>query len=212
MWVRDGVADPWGTRSAYGREGSVTGPGGWATGRRDVDRWVPAASLLHSNGDAMDIASRLARAGTGFSRRSVAAVRPLPVRLRRWEGSRPGGPTIPGCSGEERLVGCLAAIWIRMVARRFCRPEITEVAVGRITERLAAVFRRSHGDNRPVASAVAVHPSAPVALSPAVVVPSSVPRSPALVVAAGPSWWLGPASRRWRGAPSSSPRWPLSNA
>jgi hypothetical protein len=80
-------------------------------------------------------------------------------------------PTISAYSGEERLVGCLAAIWIRMVARRFCRPEITEVAVGRITERLAAVFRRSHGDNRPVASAVAV--------------PSSVPRPLALVVVAG---------------------------
>lgn len=56
----DRIAEPWGTRTPYG-------PGEpWPT-RVDthladgvtpeqVDRWVPSATLLHSNGDAMDIA------------------------------------------------------------------------------------------------------------------------------------------------------------
>jgi anaerobic selenocysteine-containing dehydrogenase len=58
--VADRIADPWGARAPYGRadawpvrvdtylEDGVTAG--------DVDRWVPTASLLHSNGDALDIA------------------------------------------------------------------------------------------------------------------------------------------------------------
>ncbi|CAL9479848.1 Nitrate reductase [Nocardiopsis dassonvillei] len=60
MPSRDPIAEPWGTRTPYA-------PGGrWPTrvdlhlaegvGPEDVDRWVPSASILHSNGDAMDIA------------------------------------------------------------------------------------------------------------------------------------------------------------
>jgi anaerobic selenocysteine-containing dehydrogenase len=56
------VQDPWGERTPFG-------PGGEWSERvdlhlaegvtpEDVDRWVPSASLLHSNGDAMDIAVR----------------------------------------------------------------------------------------------------------------------------------------------------------
>ncbi|MDQ0259133.1 molybdopterin oxidoreductase family protein [Sinomonas atrocyanea] len=56
----DRIAEPWGARTPYGEgepwpvrvdthlDGSLS-PG-------EVDRWVQAASLLHSNGDAMDIA------------------------------------------------------------------------------------------------------------------------------------------------------------
>jgi hypothetical protein len=61
--VSDRIADPWGARTPY-RAGDP-----WpkrvdvclADGltEDDVERWVPAASLLHSNGDAMDIAVRL---------------------------------------------------------------------------------------------------------------------------------------------------------
>ncbi|MEU2285785.1 nitrate reductase [Streptomyces sp. NPDC013178] len=58
----DRIQDPWGARTPYG-------PGApWPTRadthlasgltEDDVDRWVPSASLLHSNGDAMDIAVR----------------------------------------------------------------------------------------------------------------------------------------------------------
>ena len=56
----DRIADPWGERTPYGagepwpaREDVHLEPG---VGPEDVERWVPAASLLHSNGDAMDIA------------------------------------------------------------------------------------------------------------------------------------------------------------
>ncbi|HEX8122774.1 MAG TPA: nitrate reductase [Solirubrobacteraceae bacterium] len=58
--MSDRIADPWGTRTPYGRgdrwpvrvdsflaEGLTAG---------DVDAWVPTASILHSNGDAMDVA------------------------------------------------------------------------------------------------------------------------------------------------------------
>ncbi|TYB47968.1 molybdopterin oxidoreductase family protein [Actinomadura chibensis] len=56
----DRIADPWGTRTPYGpgdewpaRVDSFlekdVAPG-------DVDRWVPTASILHSNGDGMDLA------------------------------------------------------------------------------------------------------------------------------------------------------------
>src|SRR5437764_14996299 len=60
MSRRDRIADPWGARTPYG-EGET-----WpqrtdlylADGLvpDDVDRWVQSASVLHSNGDAMDIA------------------------------------------------------------------------------------------------------------------------------------------------------------
>ncbi|MDP5181784.1 nitrate reductase [Blastococcus sp. BMG 814] len=56
----DRIAEPWGTRTPYG-------PGeSWPTRvdthladgltEEDVDRWVQSASILHSNGDALDIA------------------------------------------------------------------------------------------------------------------------------------------------------------
>ncbi len=51
---RDAIADPWGERTPYGRgarwpereDVHVIG---------DIDRWVPSASVLHSNGDGLDI-------------------------------------------------------------------------------------------------------------------------------------------------------------
>jgi anaerobic selenocysteine-containing dehydrogenase len=58
--VADRIADPWGQRTPYGP--GETWPARvdlhLADGLReaDVDRWVPSASILHSNGDAMDIA------------------------------------------------------------------------------------------------------------------------------------------------------------
>jgi len=62
MTSTDRIAQPWGTRTPYG-------PGAdWpvrvdtylqeGTTAADVDRWVQTASILHSNGDAMDIAVR----------------------------------------------------------------------------------------------------------------------------------------------------------
>ncbi|MGY2873861.1 anaerobic selenocysteine-containing dehydrogenase [Marmoricola sp. URHA0025 HA25] len=54
------IARPWGERTPYaaGEEWPVRVDSQLAEGltEQDVDRWVPSASLLHSNGDAMDIA------------------------------------------------------------------------------------------------------------------------------------------------------------
>nr|WP_157242924.1 nitrate reductase [Pseudarthrobacter sp. GA104] len=56
----DRIAEPWGTRTPYGpgQEWPARVDSHLAEGLEpsDVDRWVQAASLLHSNGDAMDIA------------------------------------------------------------------------------------------------------------------------------------------------------------
>src|SRR3954464_8690166 len=61
----DRIAEPWGTRTPY-RSGDE-----WPTRQdtfladgvsaADVERWVQTASLLHSNGDAMDIAVKNGR-------------------------------------------------------------------------------------------------------------------------------------------------------
>lgn len=56
----DRIADPWGTRTPYPRGGEwpvrVDTYLGAAAEPDGVSRWVQTASLLHSNGDAMDIA------------------------------------------------------------------------------------------------------------------------------------------------------------
>jgi anaerobic selenocysteine-containing dehydrogenase len=60
MGRADRIAEPWGARTPYGpgetwptRVDSYLADG---LTEADVDRWVQAASILHSNGDAMDIA------------------------------------------------------------------------------------------------------------------------------------------------------------
>ncbi len=58
----DRIAHPWGTRTPYGpgEQWPVRVDMHLAEGisEEDVETWVPAASILHSNGDAMDIAVR----------------------------------------------------------------------------------------------------------------------------------------------------------
>ncbi|MFG2985824.1 molybdopterin oxidoreductase family protein [Streptomyces sp. NPDC048258] len=58
----DRIGDPWGRRTPYGRGGQwpVRTDSCLATGvaEGEVDAWVRSASLLHSDGDAMDIAVR----------------------------------------------------------------------------------------------------------------------------------------------------------
>lgn len=56
----DRIAEPWGTRTPYAagekwptRVDSYLGDG---LDPAEVDRWVQSASILHSNGDALDIA------------------------------------------------------------------------------------------------------------------------------------------------------------
>ena len=62
MGYRDAIADPWGRRTPFGpsdpwpvRVDQYLAEG---TGVDHVERWVRTASLLHSNGDAMDVAVR----------------------------------------------------------------------------------------------------------------------------------------------------------
>ena len=56
----DRIADPWGSRTPYGTgvEWPVRVDSYLADGltEDDVDRWAQSASILHSNGDALDIA------------------------------------------------------------------------------------------------------------------------------------------------------------
>src|SRR4051812_39085280 len=65
MTTRDRIAEPWGSRTPYGageawpiRVDAFLDSG---LSQEQVERWVPSASLLHSNGDAMDIAVRQGR-------------------------------------------------------------------------------------------------------------------------------------------------------
>lgn len=65
MAEQDRIAEPWGDRTPYragdrwpARPDICLAPGIEAD---DVETWVQSASLLHSNGDAMDIAVRDAR-------------------------------------------------------------------------------------------------------------------------------------------------------
>ncbi len=56
----DRIAEPWGTRTPYGpgEQWPVRVDTHLADGlsAEDVDRWVPSATILHSNGDGLDIA------------------------------------------------------------------------------------------------------------------------------------------------------------
>ncbi|ALU40108.1 molybdopterin oxidoreductase [Kocuria flava] len=60
MTSKDRIAEPWGTRTPYaaGQDWPVRVDTHLAEGLspEDVDRWVQTASILHSNGDALDIA------------------------------------------------------------------------------------------------------------------------------------------------------------
>ncbi|OBJ69688.1 nitrate reductase [Mycobacterium sp. 1274756.6] len=58
--MADRIADPWGVRTPYapGQPWPTRVDGYLAAGidADDVDRWVPSAAILHSNGDGLDIA------------------------------------------------------------------------------------------------------------------------------------------------------------
>jgi anaerobic selenocysteine-containing dehydrogenase len=111
MSMTDRIAEPWGTRTPYGR--GETWPvrvdsfldDGVAEG--DVDEWVHTASILHSNGDAMDIAVKDGRMvgvrGRGDSR--VNHGRLGPKDLFGWQANRsPDRLTRPLVREEGRLV------------------------------------------------------------------------------------------------------------
>src|SRR3954464_12672646 len=87
----DRIAEPWGSRPPYGpgetwptRVDSYLADG---INEADVDRWVPSASILHSNGDAMDIAVKDGRivGGRGRAQDRVNRGRLGPKDLFGWQ-------------------------------------------------------------------------------------------------------------------------------
>src|SRR5215203_580729 len=63
--VTDRIANPWGARTPFPRDGEWPTRVDWyledGVSEEEVDRWVRSASLLHSNGDALDIAVKEGR-------------------------------------------------------------------------------------------------------------------------------------------------------
>ena len=91
--MTDRIANPWGTRTPFGRDGE------WpvrvdqfleaGVDEEDVDDWVQTASILHSNGDALDIAVKDGRIA-GVRGRSVDRVnkgRVDPKDLYGWQAN-----------------------------------------------------------------------------------------------------------------------------
>ncbi|UNO43542.1 nitrate reductase [Streptomyces sp. MST-110588] len=113
MTHRDRIAEPWGTRTPYGpgepwpvRVDTYLAPGITAG---QVDRWVPTASILHSNGDAMEIAVKDGRmAGVrGLARDRVNRGRLGPKDLFGWQANAsPDRLTRPLVREGGRLVEC----------------------------------------------------------------------------------------------------------
>ncbi|WP_369212393.1 molybdopterin oxidoreductase family protein [Streptomyces flavofungini] len=109
----DRIAEPWGTRSPYGRH--EPWPVRVDTHLADgvtpdaVDRWVQTASLLHSDGDAMDIAVKDGRMA-GVRGRAVDRVnrgRLGPKDLFGWQANgSPDRLTRPLVRRDGRLVEC----------------------------------------------------------------------------------------------------------
>ncbi|MEU4345903.1 nitrate reductase [Streptomyces sp. NPDC023838] len=107
------IDNPWGPRTPYApgtpwpdRTDSHLAPG---LSEQDVDRWVQSASLLHSNGDAMDIAVREGRI-VGVRGRTTDRVnrgRLGPKDLYGWQANHaPDRLTRPLVRDGGRLVEC----------------------------------------------------------------------------------------------------------
>lgn len=98
----DRIAEPWGTRTPYG-------PGDtWPTRVDtnladgftvdDVDRWVQSASILHSNGDGLDIAVNYGRIVGAPAGRSTGSTTAGSVPRTSWAGR----PTTPRTGSPGR--------------------------------------------------------------------------------------------------------------
>ena len=136
--MTDRIEDPWGSRTPYGRGER------WAErvdvhlepglAEHDVERWVPSASLLHSNGDGIDIAVRHGRI-VGVRGRAADRVnrgRLDPKDVYGWQANNaPDRLTRPLVRDGERLVEC---DW--------------ETAMGRIVGRSQALLDRPGGWGR----------------------------------------------------------------
>lgn len=109
----DRIAQPWGERTPYDRDGTwpVRVDSYLASGvtAEEVQRWVPTASLLHSNGDAMDIAVADGRivGVRGRSRDRVNHGRLGPKDLFGWQANHsPDRLTTPLVREGGHLVPC----------------------------------------------------------------------------------------------------------
>jgi anaerobic selenocysteine-containing dehydrogenase len=130
----DRIAEPWGARTPFAAGGDwpervdIQLAEGVAPG--DVDRWVPTASLLHSNGDAMDIAVAGGRiAGVrGRAADRVNRGRLGPKDLFGWQAN----------SAPDRLVRPLVREGDRLVEADW------DTAMERIVARSTELLR-SHG-------------------------------------------------------------------
>ena len=103
--MQERIADPWGPRTPFGRADDwparVDAHLAEGVSEEDVDRWVQSASLLHSNGDAMDIAVKDGRiAGVrGRAEDRVNHGRLGPEDLFGWQSApSPDRLTVPSCA------------------------------------------------------------------------------------------------------------------
>jgi anaerobic selenocysteine-containing dehydrogenase len=136
--VADRIADPWGARTPYGRGQR------WpervdmqlASGleAKDIDRWVGSASLLHSNGDGIDIAVHEGRiAGVrGRARDRVNHGRLDPKDVYGWQAN----------NAADRLTQPLVRKQGRLVEAGW------DAAMGSIVERSKALLEQPGGWGR----------------------------------------------------------------
>ncbi|SDE37141.1 molybdopterin oxidoreductase family protein [Auraticoccus monumenti] len=109
----DRIAEPWGTRTAYGpgEEWPVRVDAHLAEGltESDVDSWTQSASILHSNGDALDIAVKDGRivGVRGRAEDRVNHGRLGPKDLYGWQANHsPDRLTRPLIRRDGELVEC----------------------------------------------------------------------------------------------------------
>ena len=131
MPSRDGIAEPWGTRTPYGpgerwptRVDTRLADGVTAD---DVDEWVPTASVLHSNGDGLHLAVKDGRV-VGVRGRADDRVnhgRLDPKDLFAWQANR----------SADRLTTPLVRDGGRLVEASW------DEAMGRVVEHSRALLR-----------------------------------------------------------------------
>lgn len=107
---RDRIAEPWGARTPYGRDESwPSRVDSFVVDHSAVDRWVQSASILHSNGDALDIAVRGNRivGVRGREHDRVNRGRLGPKDLFGWQANDSGDRlTRPLVRKDGRLIEC----------------------------------------------------------------------------------------------------------